>query len=107
MAKTILKKRRFHVNLKRISFVFLFLFSIYLSIQLIWGQNGVYAKAEFKLSVDNLRHTLAEKKLEIEKIKASLALLDPNNIDVDYVSEILRQELYWILPNEYLIILPE
>lgn len=87
--------------------MFFVVFSMYLGSQLFWGQNGIIAKSELKQSVELLEVALSEKQVEIKALKRSLSLLDPANIDVDYVSEILRQELYWVLPNEYLIILPD
>ncbi len=69
------------------------------------GPSGVLAWSDYN-------RALAEKQVQVEKLKAErdvlknrVALLNPNNVDPDMASELVRKDMNLVHPDEVVILL--
>lgn len=70
------------------------------------GPYGVLAWGENLALLDQREKQIASLEHETERLENLVALLDPNHVDPDLSTELLRRDLNVAHPDEYIIELP-
>jgi len=69
------------------------------------GPSGVMAWSEYNRTLAEQQQQLAALKAERDVLKNRVALLNPNSVDQDMASELLRKDLNVVHPDEMVILL--
>lgn len=83
----------------------LILILIYFIYHTISGNRGVLSYFHLKESLQERKKYLAELVIQRKKIEKKTILLNPNNVDLDFLDELARKELGLINKNEKCFIL--
>jgi len=71
------------------------------------GPYGILSWGENKALLEKRQQQIATLTAERDELKNRVALLDPNNVDPDMASELVRKDLNVARPDEYVIQLDE
>jgi cell division protein FtsB len=72
----------------------------------IAGPSGVISWGENQRLLEQRREKLAELKLERERIRNRVELLNPQQVDPDLAGELLRENLNVARPDEMVMLIP-
>lgn len=67
------------------------------------GPYGILSWGESKATLEKRQQQIAVLTAERDELKNRVALLDPNNVDPDMASELVRRDLNVARPDEYVI----
>lgn len=72
----------------------------------VFGSSGLIAWGENQRLLEQRREHLTQLKLDRDRLKNRVALLDPSRIDPDLAGELLRSNLNVARPDEMVMLVP-